>query len=187
MLRDLDSRNGTMVGNQRVVGDWTLRPGDIVRIGRSQLVFVHRLAEAFADSTSVLRPLPRKDEPAPAAEEDEADALAGGGPTTITHRRGQTRFLEPGEEPAEGVSKMGRAAAKLCRLAFELAKAPDAATVADLACKVSPKARKPTPAPCSCCGTTFAASPGRTPWKSSPRGPRRSGRTTRSPPSWRPR
>ena len=50
MLRDLDSRNGTMVGNQRVVGDWTLRPGDIVRIGRSQLVFVHRLAEAFADS-----------------------------------------------------------------------------------------------------------------------------------------
>ena len=81
----------------------------------------------------MLRPLPRKDEPAPAAEEDEADALAGGGPTTITHRRGQTRFLEPGEEPAEGVSKMGRAAAKLCRLAFELAKAPDAATVADLA------------------------------------------------------
>ncbi len=134
ILRDLDSRNGTMVGNQRVVGDWTLHAGDIVRIGRSQLVFVHRLAEAFADSTSVLRPLPRKDEAAPAsADEDEANALEVGGPTTITHRRGQTRFLEPGEEPAEGVSKMGRAAAKLCRLAFELAKAPDAATAADLA------------------------------------------------------
>ena len=59
--------------------------------------------------------------------------LAAGEPTTITHRRGQTKFLEPGEEEASGVSKMGRAAAKLCRLAFELAKAPDVAAMADLA------------------------------------------------------
>ena len=48
-LRDLDSRNGTMVGDQRVQGDWPLQPGDIIRIGRSQLVFVHRLVEAFPD------------------------------------------------------------------------------------------------------------------------------------------
>ncbi len=136
MLRDLDSRNGTLVGTQRVVGDWTLHPGDIIRIGRSQLVFVHRLAEAFADSTSVMRPLPDKEEAAAAGEEEDASVLAAeGGPTTITHRRGQTRFLEPGEgeEEVSGISKMGRAAAQLCRLAFELAKAPDTATVADLA------------------------------------------------------
>ena len=59
--------------------------------------------------------------------------LAACEPTTITHRRGQTKFLAPGEEEEGGVSKMGRAAAKLCRLAFELAKAPDVAAMADLA------------------------------------------------------
>ena len=95
MLRDLDSRNGTLVGTQRVMGDWALQPGDIIRIGRSQLVFVHRLAEAFADSTSVMRPLPDKEGTVAVAEEEDANVLAG--PTTITHRRGQTRFLEPGE------------------------------------------------------------------------------------------
>ncbi len=131
MLRDLDSRNGTLVGTQRVMGDWALQPGDIVRIGRSQLVFVHRLAEAFADSTSVMRPLADKEGTVAVGEEEDANVLAG--PTTITHRRGQTRFLEPGEEDVSGVSKIGRAAAQLCRLAFELAKAPDPATVADLA------------------------------------------------------
>ncbi|MDY0170073.1 MAG: FHA domain-containing protein, partial [Thermoguttaceae bacterium] len=39
ILRDLDSRNGTVVGDTRVTGDWPLTPGDIIRIGRSQLVF----------------------------------------------------------------------------------------------------------------------------------------------------
>ncbi|MGO8689037.1 MAG: sigma 54-interacting transcriptional regulator [Thermoguttaceae bacterium] len=132
MLRDLDSRNGTLIGTQRVSGDWPLQPGDTIRIGKSQLVFVHRLAEAFADSTSVMRPMADKE--GAAGEEEDANVLAVGGPTTITHRRGQTRFLEPGEEEdVSAVSKMGQAAARLCRLAFELAKAPDPATVADLA------------------------------------------------------
>ena len=136
MLRDLDSRNGTMVGTQRVVGDWTLHPGDIIRIGRSQLVFVHRLAEAFADSTSVMRPLtdergalparPRKRTPAcwPRRRPDHDHPPPRPDAVPRAGRRGRGR---------ERVSKMGRAAAKLCRLAFELAKAPDTATVADLA------------------------------------------------------
>ena len=56
-------------------------------------------------------------------------------PTTITHRRGQSRFLEPPEEEDVDVSlpKVGRAAANLCRLAFELAKATDVVTLANVA------------------------------------------------------
>ena len=49
MLRDLDSRNGTMVGSQRIIGDHILHAGDIIRIGRSQLIFEHTLADAFSD------------------------------------------------------------------------------------------------------------------------------------------
>ena len=45
--------------------------------------------------------------------------------TTITHRRNQTRFLVPGGQNEVAVPRLGQAAAKLCRLAFELASEPD--------------------------------------------------------------
>ncbi len=56
-------------------------------------------------------------------------------PATITHRRGQTKFLEPHEQVADGkeIPQIGRAAATLCRLAFGLAKAPDIISMADAA------------------------------------------------------
>jgi len=129
MLRDLDSRNGTAVRDQPVKGDWILRPGDMIRIGRSQLVFVHNLSEAFNESGTLVTSTKDK----PEAADDDASVLSDYHPTTITHRRGQTRFLRPVREEEGAVSKAGQAAAKLCRLAFELAKAPDAVTMANLA------------------------------------------------------
>ena len=141
MLRDLESRNGTMVGDQIVQGDWPLKPGDVVRIGKTQLVFVHKVSEAFTssgDASSVIRrSSPDATQPLEDfknAANDGADVLDAAEPTTITHRRGQTKFLVPGDGGDEsGVSKIGQAAAKLCRLAFELAKAPDVSTIAELA------------------------------------------------------
>jgi transcriptional regulator with GAF, ATPase, and Fis domain len=108
------------------------------------LVFVHHLTEAFNEpATSLNRPSDADDSVLDAVEGGEVDSdavsvLASYEPTTITHRRGQTKFLEPGAaEPAEeddsGVSRRGQAAAKLCRLAFELAKAPDPVAMANLA------------------------------------------------------
>ena len=126
-LRDLESRNGTMVGDQLVKGDWPLQPGDVIRIGRSQLKFVYKLSDAFADAPSGRVAA----KPTVASDDDDSSVLAACEPTTITHRRHQTRLLAPGQEET-GVSKMGRAAAKLCRLAFELAKAADLSAVADL-------------------------------------------------------
>jgi transcriptional regulator with GAF, ATPase, and Fis domain len=134
ILRDLDSRNGTTIGTQRIVGDHVLKAGDIIRIGRSQLIFVHTLADAFSDSSAAVRTagLPQ-DGTGTAFGDDDANVLEEFGPTTITHRRGQTKFLDP--EPVEepGISKVGRAAAKLCRLAFELAKSADVTAMAELA------------------------------------------------------
>ena len=51
-LRDLDSRNGTVVAGNRIRGDYLLNPGDIIRIGQSQLGFVHDLSKAFSESGS---------------------------------------------------------------------------------------------------------------------------------------
>ncbi|MEX0612497.1 MAG: sigma 54-interacting transcriptional regulator [Pirellulales bacterium] len=138
-LRDLDSRNGTLVDGQRIQHDYGLQAGDIVRIGNSHLAFVHDLSQAFPDSHSVLRT-------AQAVQQEESGDLTVGPtddesvlethePTTITHRRGQSRFLRTPEEEDVDVSlpKVGRAAANLCRIAFELAKATDVVTLANVA------------------------------------------------------
>ncbi len=134
-LRDLDSRNGTIVGNEIVTGDWSLKPGDVIRIGHTQLVFVHKLSDAFSESSTLVRRSSPDTAPIEGAPEDASSVLTTGEPTTITHRRVQTKFLVPGEEDETGVSKIGRAAAMLCRLAFELAKAPDVTSLAETALK----------------------------------------------------
>ncbi|HVC93025.1 MAG TPA: sigma 54-interacting transcriptional regulator [Pirellulales bacterium] len=133
-LRDLDSRNGTSVAGTLIQGDVPLSAGDIIRIGNSQLAFVHDLSKAFHDSSGVglLGELPTV-ESMVGLRGSETSVLDLPEPATITHRRGQTRFLEPDDEDEAGSSKEGRAAAKLYRLACELAKAPDAVSMAKLA------------------------------------------------------
>jgi Nif-specific regulatory protein len=135
VLRDLESRNGSTVGNERIRGDYVLQPGDIIRIGHSQLAFVHDLASAFPDTTGgFLKGSPRTDETRLADSTDDSNVLSvPNEPTKITHRRGQTRFLAPEAEGDDAIPKVGRAAAQLCRLAFEMAKAPDLTTVARVA------------------------------------------------------
>ncbi len=138
-LRNLDSRNGTLVDGQRIRSDYLLQAGDIVRIGNSHLAYVNDLSQAFPDSQTLLRtaqdvgvsPLTEGERDA-----DDESVLETYEPTTITHRRLQSRFLEPPEEKSDddiALPKVGRAAANLCRLAFELAKATDVVTLANVA------------------------------------------------------
>jgi transcriptional regulator with GAF, ATPase, and Fis domain len=140
-LRDLDSRNGTMVSGTRLAGDYELQPGDIIQIGNSHLAFVHDLAEAFPDTSMLLKSSRSVDGngtvaglviPSGPEEESVFEAFE---PTMITHRRDQSRFLDAPElEEAEHAgSKIGRAAAKLCKLAFELAKSTDVISLANVA------------------------------------------------------
>ncbi len=126
ILRDLDSRNGTAVANTRIRGDYTLRAGDVVRIGQSQLRFVHDLTQAFTEAQSPTAKSTEAAEPDvdPSLATDDSSVLSVHEPATITHRRGQTRFLEPHEPDDAALPKVGQAATSLCRLAFELAQAP---------------------------------------------------------------
>ena len=133
-VRDLDSRNGTAVASTRVRGDYTLAPGDTIRIGQSELRFVHDLSKAFSEThgSPPVTPVGSEDETFNGPL-DDANVLSIHEPATITHRRGQTKFLEPGEPDPTTLPKLGRAAASLCRLAFELAQAPDILTISELA------------------------------------------------------
>lgn len=134
VLRDLESRNGTIIGENLIRGDSPLNPGDIIRIGSCQLAFVHDLQSAFPDSSSVFR----------AAANDTATmnaSMAGTGnleveePANITHRRGQTRFLALAdeEEQVQPSTKTGKARAHFAVLAFEMAQCTDATSAAKLA------------------------------------------------------
>lgn len=130
-LRDLDSRNGTLLNGQPVKGDIGLSPGDIVRIAHTQLAFVDNLSKAFSDGS-----LPKNvtgEETVMGKLTDESSIFETKETATITHRRGQTKFLEPQDEEVQAFPKVGRAAAKLCRLAFDLAKQTDPNSVAKVA------------------------------------------------------
>ncbi len=138
-VRDLDSRNGTLVGNQPIRGDYALNPGDVIRIAKTQMAFVHDLSKAYSEASAVLRGEGTVDEtvvgqPAMPVTLHDSSVLDTHEPTTITHRRGQTKFLEPTELGNElAVPKVGQAATKLCRLAFDLANQIDVRSVANLA------------------------------------------------------
>lgn len=131
-LRDLESRNGTIVDSKRITSDYPLQPGNVVRIGNSHLAFVDDLSKAFPDSSSIFRD---EEIQVSAATDDGSSVLEVHEPTQITHRKGQSRFLEPRDTEGEEVPipKVGRAAAALCRLAFELAKSTDEESLANRA------------------------------------------------------
>lgn len=135
-VRDLDSRNGTIVRGEAIHGDYALSPGDVIRIAHCQMAFVHDLSKAFVDVED--------EPPSPDGRETVSGAVYIGlsdshvldsfEPTHITHRRGQTKFLERNiKVDIASVPKVGQAATKLCRLAFELANQTDVIAVANLA------------------------------------------------------
>ena len=138
-LRDLDSRNGTVVAGSRMSGDYELQPGDIIQIGNSHLAFVHDLAQAFPDTSTLLKSSKAVDGTPTAvsveANGDDESVFDAFEPTMITHRKGQSRFLEGAEaaDASESSPKVNRATAKLCRLAFELAKCTDVFSLANIA------------------------------------------------------
>lgn len=140
VIRDLNSRNGTWVGDKRVTGDVTLRPGDVIRIANTQLAFVNDLSKAYSsnspakldaagDTVVQARPDPNGE-----VSEDSATGEIIE-PTTITHRRHKTKYLQESEivEQTAPNSKVGRAATMLCRLTFEMASQSDVSEIANLA------------------------------------------------------
>jgi len=124
-VRDLESRNGTRVGGQPVSGERVLAPGDVIRIGKTEIAF------GLGD---------------PPTDPAVGSVAAGSGMSTdhlpdvlqqwhasITHRRTETRLLDAMRDSAGSVPRVGQAAAELCRLAFALGQAGDTRSLAEIA------------------------------------------------------
>jgi Nif-specific regulatory protein len=133
-IRDLESRNGTIVGGQQIQGDYALSAGEVIRIAHCQLAFVYDLSKAFAEDSEFAGRSPEETVSGTVvAGISDSYILDSFEPTTITHRRGQTKFLRRQEHVDTAVPKVGQAATQLCRLAFELANLPNINAVANLA------------------------------------------------------
>ena len=127
IFRDLDSRNGSYVDGQLLQDDHALQLDDIIRIGEVHLQFVHDVSNVFSDASMGNGGSSSEETQSKDGEIKDADVLTEWEASQITHRTLQTKFLAaaPGMDDSVSITKVGRAATVLCRLAFELAKAID--------------------------------------------------------------
>lgn len=88
ILRDLGSRNGTLVNGAKAEGDVPLEPGHLIQIGSCDLAFTYDLSQAFPqieENTGL-------DTETSIHLEGDAEATIGDNEPEIIHRRRKTRF-----------------------------------------------------------------------------------------------
>ncbi|MFM7207504.1 MAG: sigma 54-interacting transcriptional regulator [Planctomycetaceae bacterium] len=120
LIRDLNSRNGTLVNGEPVTGERPLASGDMIKIGLVRVCF--GVGDPPTGAGTVAGTI---------TGEMPADAAAW--EASITHRRSHSGLLEAISQSAVTAPRVGRAAADLCRLAFALAGADDARGIARIA------------------------------------------------------
>jgi len=123
IVRDLQSRNGTLVNGEGIAADQPLSAGDVVRIGNVHVVF--GTGDLPTGAVTAVG--------ASGAATAEMSAEASEWQASITHRRARSRLLEAIQESAPSAPRVGQAAAELCRLAFSLSAAEDIRGIARLA------------------------------------------------------
>ncbi|MFM9059715.1 MAG: sigma 54-interacting transcriptional regulator [Planctomycetaceae bacterium] len=122
-IRDLQSRNGTLLCGEPLTADRQLAPGDVVSIGLAEIRYCEGdppTKGTAAEVGAVTETSDLADAPVPAR-------------TSITHRRSRSRLLEDIHASATHVPRVGQAAAELCRLAFAVGRAADLRGIAALA------------------------------------------------------
>jgi transcriptional regulator with GAF, ATPase, and Fis domain len=119
-VRDLQSRNGTLLAGRRLAADHRLAAGDLLQIGLAEIRYREGDPASGDTGTSI------------AAGTGTMPADLEAWHASITHRRTRSRLLDE-LGGAAAAPRVGRAAAALCRLSFALGRAGDVAEMARLA------------------------------------------------------
>ena len=131
LLRDLSSRNGTLVNGVTVEGDWPLEEGQIIQSGNCDLGFTSDLLHAFPEPEST-----SQDNTADTAEMMVFDDPSPESEPEIVDRRRENRFRDQastvgGELDGEpGTQRTSRDLTSLYRLALDMGAARDAEQLA---------------------------------------------------------
>ncbi len=127
LLRDLNSRNGTMVNGLTLDEDWPLEEGQIIQIGGCNLGFTSDLLHAFPESESSVAvaisdtaELIVFDDPAPESEPE------------IVHRQRENRFRDESMDLKDAPDRTRRDLTSLYRLTLEMGAARDADQLASV-------------------------------------------------------
>lgn len=126
LIRDLQSRNGTLLNDQPLEGEAVLEPGQIVKIGPCELVVTHDLSEAYPDGDAKTPEVP---EPG-TAQFDVLDTTASVEPTII-RREIENPFVKGERTQTLERDRTGRELAQLYRLALEMGKATNSKQLAE--------------------------------------------------------
>jgi len=126
VVRDLESRNGTVVDQRLIKGDHELVSGELIQIGATNLGFTFDLSQPFAEVPV-----------SPESQSDTATDLhmvypADGEPAIVRRKRMSDFRSPPSDADPE---KMGKALAVLYRLALEMGTADDSKQLYELVLK----------------------------------------------------
>jgi pSer/pThr/pTyr-binding forkhead associated (FHA) protein len=115
-IRDLGSRNGTIVNEKKIVGEYELHTGDKLKVGPLEFEVqlstsisgkkkpkVHNVQEAAARTLEAAKPRDNEPDISDWLNEEETDG------DTINNKASQTTILPPAEKPTETMpSKSGQ-------------------------------------------------------------------------------
>lgn len=128
-LRDLGSRNGTLVDGADVTGDWDLEEGHRIQIGSCQLSFTFDPSTAYPDFQD------NEEEGSGLTETIDAffDVSGGDSEPEIIHRKRMTRYNPASTaELVIGRDRTSKELAELYRLALAMAEPKDAKKLAEV-------------------------------------------------------
>ncbi len=114
-LRDLGSRNGTLVNGVPIKGDWELEEGELIEIGDYDLGFTYDLSRPFLQFT---------ENQSLESDTETAHDLVLESPSpaepSIIHRTRESRYKAAREEETLARDRMSRELTRLYRLALEM-------------------------------------------------------------------
>jgi Nif-specific regulatory protein len=121
ILRDLGSRNGTIVDGHRITSDWELEEGQAIQLGSCNIVFTRELSKntrvADDDEVEVEAPTQTQDAiPAAGAKSSSPE---------IVSRRKRTRYSPTSTAEHAGADRFSQDLAQLWKLAVEMGAAKD--------------------------------------------------------------
>src|SRR5262245_1618188 len=114
-IRDLQSRNGTLIDGQKVAGEIELKPGKVIQIGPCELAFTYDLSQAFPRSV-----------PDEATDGDTGSVTVDLGPLaepTILHRERENPFVAGSRSVTIDRDRTSRELGQLYRLALDMGSA----------------------------------------------------------------
>jgi two-component system response regulator HydG len=125
VVRDLDSRNGTLLDGRPVLEDEPLEDGDEIQIGEFFLVFSHDETGPPGQETQIRLEVGTDTYQPPAAGDSESEP-------EILHRRGVTPYHSASSSGVDDSSQRSKGLARLFRLALDMGAATAEPELSDL-------------------------------------------------------